>query len=311
MKRLIVAFLAVCHLAALPAMGQGAMPAVPGEDGPGRRRGRPRGMAWMAGPGGGLFMLGRATPMPVRISGPIAYPYRVNIIDRARFGAADLLVQKNELDEAMAELTAIIEKSPDPTAVSCAHLSRANILSQHKNDPDAALAEYNKACDKLAALAGEGIARIYRESGEPARGAAVLERLVEQAEGAQAVAILLATAARLHLDAGDRQKAVDTLKRGPDLVRDADDRRVPRFMQAEQFRDILADMARLLAAEQDKEAEALMDDLRSPWRRRMREFRARRAQPEAEQRQRGVPTKQQVPPPGEMEIRKKDPPAPE
>ncbi|MEW6355694.1 MAG: tetratricopeptide repeat protein [Planctomycetota bacterium] len=230
----------------------------------GRERGRPQFAVRTMGPG-----------LAVRQSGPIMYPWQINVIDRAHFNAADLLVQKGEPAEAVEELRQIVQNSPDDEAVPGAHLSIGNILREAMNDPDGAVAEYRKATGPLACYAAEYIAEIYQGKKQPAEGAAVVEELLKNAQGAQSIALVLVTLSKLHEAAGDRTKAIQTLRRGGELIRD-DKEALLRFVSEEQIRNTLEQMARMKEAGRDVDAKDLIEDIKNPWRRRMRDWQERR-----------------------------------
>ena len=186
-------------------------------------------------------------------------------------------MQKGEPDEAIDELKQIIEKSPDEDAIPSAHLSIGNILSKTKGDPDAALAEYKQVKGTLANYAGDAIAQIFRERQRPAEGAAILEELLAEAKGARTIALLLVTLSKLYQEAGSAEKALAALRRGEELIPE-DKGYVPRFMNSAYFKETLEKIAKAKENGNDQEAEELLDEIRNPWRKRIREIRDLRRQ---------------------------------
>ncbi|NOZ19453.1 MAG: hypothetical protein GXP25_00030 [Planctomycetes bacterium] len=210
--------------------------------------------------------------LAVRQSGPIVYPWQINVVDRAHFNAAALLLQKGEPAEAIDEMKQIVANSPDEDAVPAAHLSIGNLLRESLSDPDGAVTEYKNVTGSLAFYAAEAIAKVFRDKKQPAQGAALIEELIPKARGIQPIALLLVTLSKLYDAAGDRAKAIQTLRRGRQLIPDNNDA-LFRLVSGKQIRKTLDEMARQKEAGKDAEADDLVEDIKTPWRRRARERR--------------------------------------
>lgn len=265
-------FLIVPLLAALPwtiVLGQPGPAREPGE-GPGGQGPPPMPVVQDRGvrifPGGGPFT------MTLRANGPIMSPWRINALDQSRFDVAGLLAQKGELDEAAAELKAIADKSPEADAVACAHLSLGN-LRKATNDPEGALAEYRQAGGTFANYAARAIADIFSQKKQFLEGAVAVEELLGRATGARTIALILATLSKLYDAAGDRPKAIATLRSGRDRI-PKDQIPASQFMSAASFRETLDAAALLKEQGKDTEAEDILADLETPWRRGRRRAQA-------------------------------------
>jgi len=194
-----------------------------------------------------------------RTDGSCTYPYGLNIVDRARFSAAALLVEKGELDEAIAELESIAEESPDVDAVSAAHLSIGNIRCDRIGDFEGAIAEYRKVKGFLASHAAEGLARAYGSLGSHEQAARDVESLIEVAEGVRTKALILITLSDIYERAGQKQKAIETLRR-VELLKTAEPRTAPPF----DFAGLLERIARCKEEGNEEEAQKLIGQLKDP-----------------------------------------------
>ncbi|NOZ23776.1 MAG: tetratricopeptide repeat protein [Planctomycetes bacterium] len=148
----------------------------------------------------------------------VVKPNQANVVDRARFDTAELLVQQGEAAEAIDVLRKVVEASPDATAVSAAHLSIGNILRQQINDIKGAVAAYKEVAPPYDQLAENYIVATYRDTGEPLMALKVLEDVLKTAETPQRKARLLELIARLYQEQGEIDLAIETYRRIPTAI---------------------------------------------------------------------------------------------
>jgi len=145
-------------------------------------------------------------------------PSRVNVVDGAYFEIAELLVNKQEYDEAIEELKRITAASPDPEAAGAAHLSMGHILRQKMGDTEGAIAEYRQVTGRYAETARREIVRAYEEVGEIGKAVAVLDEMLAKAEAPGDKAKILSDIAEVYKKSNDLDRAIETLRKIPTVI---------------------------------------------------------------------------------------------
>ncbi|MEW6359465.1 MAG: hypothetical protein AB1696_24220 [Planctomycetota bacterium] len=162
---------------------------------------------------------GRRFPMVFGREGRcVIKPYQINIVDRARFDIAELLVEKGDCTEAIAELMNICQDSPDATAASAAQLSIGNIRRQRLNDTEGAVAAYKLVMTGYDQLAENYIVATYRDIGEPMMALKALEGLLKTTETPVRKVRLLDLMARVYHELEELDLAIETYRRIPAMI---------------------------------------------------------------------------------------------
>ena len=142
---------------------------------------------------------------------------RMNVVDLARLEMARLHTKNQRYQEAVAVLATILVQSPDKLAVAAAHLDLGTIYRRNLKDTDKAIEEYGKVEGELCVDAAQQIAATYQETGRWEEAVEAINTMNAKADR-QSQVQLLRQQAELYARNGQDDKAIETLKRIPNLV---------------------------------------------------------------------------------------------
>lgn len=145
-------------------------------------------------------------------------PGRINVVDRARYTIASILIKEEKHGEAIEELQRVAAKSPDPEVVSATHLNVGNIYLQLMNDPESALEHYEKVKGRLALEAMAGMVKACEAVGDAPRAADLLEKAAAEAKEPTKKAEILSGLAEFYQRHDQNDKAVAALRKITELV---------------------------------------------------------------------------------------------
>ncbi|MEW6355695.1 MAG: tetratricopeptide repeat protein [Planctomycetota bacterium] len=157
-------------------------------------------------------------PKPPQEQDPFADLGDLNVVDKAFYTVAQLLYEKGEYENAIKELSKVVDESPDERAKAGAHLVAGHIYRFKLQQTDQALAEYKQVTGDLADRAMKSMIQCYETMGQPDQAAKVLEDRLMQATQTQEKAFILNEVANIYRRAGNIDKAIETLRRIPQMI---------------------------------------------------------------------------------------------
>ena len=142
-----------------------------------------------------------------------ATPGTMNVIDRARYTIASILIKQQRYGEAVEELQMIVEKSPDEETVAATHLNIGIIFHRHLNDSESAIQEFQKVTGRFADDALLAIIKTYEDMGNVQKAAETLEKAAAQAKDPGQKVKFLTEAANLYSRHNEDDKAIEVLRK--------------------------------------------------------------------------------------------------
>ena len=154
-------------------------------------------------------------------------PPSMNVVDETRYRIAAILIKKGDHGRAIRELRRVTTESPDPDAVSAAHLSIGNLYRLTGRDPGMAIDELEKVAGRYRLQALRAIVETHEELGELEEAFARLGAAVEESEGKASKVQFLSEMAELSQRHGLHERAIDILREITAMVSYEDAAEVP------------------------------------------------------------------------------------
>lgn len=149
------------------------------------------------------------------------YPFRrqhFNVIDEARFTMAKLYCEVGKPEEAVKTLQAIVEESPDEEAKSEAHFRLGNIHSDFFSDKEKAIEQYTQVRGVRRTEALQSIVSLFKKDVGSGEAIKKLMGIVDRVEQKKDKVTLLREIASLYSSWGSKEKAVEVLKKIPEVI---------------------------------------------------------------------------------------------
>lgn len=142
----------------------------------------------------------------------------LNVVDRAIYSVAQILCEKGEYENAIKELAKVAAESPDERAKAGAHLAAGHICRYKVGDATKAIEEYRQVTGELADRALRAIVKCYEEMGQPDKAAQALEDRLAQASQPMDRVRLLNEIADVYRRSNNPDRAIETLRRVPQVI---------------------------------------------------------------------------------------------
>jgi len=160
-------------------------------------------------PGGALWAPGQKPGPPHRLR----HDRRLNVKDAAYYQIAEIHLAQRRGADAVAALERLVQKSPDPLAVSLTHLNLGDLYHKELAHPKKAIEAYKKVRGEFAPEAHRQLARMFEEVGQIDEAAQQLENIAEHAKDPVQKVVALQQLADLLRRNGREDEAVAALQR--------------------------------------------------------------------------------------------------
>ncbi|NOZ19452.1 MAG: tetratricopeptide repeat protein [Planctomycetes bacterium] len=155
---------------------------------------------------------------PPREQNPFADLGELNVVDKAFYTVAELLYDKGEYENAIKELSKVVDESPDERAKAGAHLVAGHICRFKLQDTGRAIEEYKQVTGDLADRAMKSMIQCYEAMNQPDEAAKILEDRLTQTTQPQEKAFILNEMANIYRRAQNIDKAIEALRRIPQMI---------------------------------------------------------------------------------------------
>ncbi len=191
----------------------------------------------------------------------LRHDQRLNVIDATYYEIAEIYLAKKQHEEAVAVLEQLIRQSPDDLAKSLTYLNLASIYRQQLNNPEKALAYYEKVTGEYTPEALDQVALTFENLGQVDRAVEYFEKMAKRPRDNMQKVLALRKLAQLLVRNDREEEAIAALWRLTKAV---------SYQQAGEISKVLLETQARRAELQQQESQRMRTEMMRRWQGQLR-----------------------------------------